>query len=135
MYSDVCRGGLSFCAVFMFSQPNVFKMLEMMQQMLKITKTTNIDSDTLISQLKNKLLECKVKAKNTMDNIMSVVEGKECDKSFLKALLLLYNHEMEQVSSVSEQIDMEYEKELRILTEKKTDTLLSSSDIAILAQE
>ena len=46
------------------------------------TKTTNIDSDMLISQLKNKLLECKVKAKNTMDNIMSVVEGKECDKSF-----------------------------------------------------
>ena len=101
------------------------------------TKATNIDSDTLISQLKNKLtlLECKVKAKNTMDNIMSVVEGKECDKSFLKALLHLYNHEMEQVSSISEQIDMEYEKELRILTEKKTDTLLSSSDIAILAQE
>ena len=42
---------------------------------------------------------------------------------------------MEQVSSISEQIDTEYEKELRILTEKKTDTLLSSSDIAILALE
>ena len=99
------------------------------------TKTTNIDSDRLISQLKNKLLECKVKANNTMGNIMSVVDGKECDKSFLKALLHLCNHEMEQVSSISEQIDMEHEKELRILTKKKTDTLLSSSDIAILTQE
>ena len=75
------------------------------------TKST----DTAISSLKEKLGECKAKAKNMMSNIMTIVEQGSFDNTFLKTMLRLHNKEIEPVSIISEAIDAEYEKELNFL--------------------
>ena len=110
---------------------NIRKSLPFADNMFENDETKS--TDTVISNLKEKLGECKAKAKNMTSNIMTIVEQGSSDNTFIKAMLQLYNKEIEQISIISEAIDAEYEKELKFLLEKRDN--LSSGDSQTLVHE
>jgi hypothetical protein len=102
---------------------NIRKSLPFADNMFENGETKS--TDTVISNLKEKLGECKAKAKNMMSNIMTIVEQGSSDNTFIKAMLQLYNKEIKQISIISEAMDAEYEKELKFLLEKRDKEIVS----------
>ena len=93
------------------------------------------DTDSEIGMLKQQISEHKAKAEGIMADIGSYVneEDQPGDKTLLKVLLDMYSKEMESVSKLSDNVDMIYERELRLLLEK--DEKLSAKEKGILVQE
>ena len=57
------------------------------------------------------------------------------DNVYLRTLMVVYNKEMESISSITECIDKIYERELKFLLQMETDGKISASERSVIVEE
>ena len=75
--------------------------------------------------MQQNLLTHKQKAKVMMDDILS--NSAVSNNVYLSAIVNMYNKEMESISKVTDSIDAIYERELKLLLQRETDTNVPAS--------